>query len=209
MQRSENKKQTPLSKRWIRRSDNTWINKLIDNPNCSFLGGLSDQPFTAFYIWEKFFNRYGTGMKRFIEFGCDQGNTSIFFLLWCINLGADYIGYDKRKKEVYKKTAVQQLLKLHGRMRIGNAYKKVDEIRELIQSKGKTVMFTDCIDKPWEFDTFAPMLKVGDILAIHDWDRAIKDEWAKGTFSDISPYSELYEEERLGLNTLTKFIMKE
>gem|GEM_PF-2246115 len=202
-------KQTPISNHWILRSNNTEMNKVMDNPNCTFLGGLSDQPFTAFYIWEKFFLKYGTGIKGFIEFGCDQGNTSVFFLLWCINLEAEYIGFDKRGKATYQQTPVQRLLRLHKKIRYGNGYKRSEEIKELIQSKGKTVMFTDCIDKPWEFENFAPMLKRGDILAVHDWDRAIKDEWVESTFKKMHPFCLLYEKERIALNTLTRFFKKE
>ena len=72
-----------------------------------------------------------------------------------------------------------------------------------------TVIFSDCIDKPWEFDTFAPMLKKGDVLAMHDWDRAIKDEWVTATIKEFWPFKLLYERERLGLNTLTRFFIKE
>lgn len=199
---------TPISKRMIQQSKNTSRNKVIDNPNCTFLGGLSDQPFTAFYIWERLFNEYGQNMSRFIEFGCDQGNTSVFFCLWCVNIGAEYIGFDKRKKNTYRNTPVKRMLQLCKRIRVGNGYKRQEEIKELVQSKGQTVIFTDCIDKPWEFETFAPMLKAGDILAVHDWDRAVKDDWVLDTMKALSPYQLLFEYERLSLNTLTKFFHK-
>lgn len=202
-------KKTPLSSRFIKRSDNTAINAVIDNPNCTFLGGLSDQPFTAFYVWEKFFSKFGERMQRFIEFGCDQGNTSCYFVLQCLNAGVEYTGFDKRRKSLYTNTPVKRLLRLHKRMILGNGYKKVGKIRELIQSKGMSVIFSDCIDKPWEFDTFAPMLKKGDVLAMHDWDRAIKDEWVLNTIRKLRPFRLLYEAERLELNTLTRFFIKE
>jgi len=201
---------TPLSKRWIRRSDNTAINKVIDNPNCSFLGVQSDQPFTAFYVWEKFFLKYGKKMQRFIEFGCDTGGTSVYFALQCLNLEAQYIGFDRRKPEVYKNNPTKRLVQLHKKMVYGNGYEKAKQIKHIIQDDGRTVIFADCIDKPWEFKMFAPMLKSGDILAMHDWDRAIKDEWVEPeTMVALTPYRLLYEEERLGLNTLTKFFLKE
>lgn len=210
MQRTERVgKQTPLSKRWIKRSLNTPINRVIDNPNCTFLGGLSDQPFTAFYVWEKFFLKYGGQMQRFIEFGCDQGNTACYFLLQCVNNDAVYIGYDSKKKGTYQNTPVKRLLKLHAKMKYGNGYKRLDEIKEFIQSKGMSVIFSDCIDKPYEFEQFAPMLKRGDVLAMHDWDRAVKDEWVEDTLAAIQPYKLIYEDERLGINTLTKFFLKE
>ncbi len=205
---SSTKKQTPLSKKFILRSDNTAINEVIDNPNCSFLGGLSDQPFTAYYVWEKFFLQHGRLMKRFIEFGCDQGNTACYFLLQCMNNDAEYIGFDHRRKGTYRNTPVKKLLNLDRRIIYGNGYKKLEKMKTIIQRKGMTVLFTDCVDKPWEFENFAPLLKKGDIIAVHDWDRAIKDEWAKPTLVTIQPYQLLFEEERLELNTLTRFFLK-
>lgn len=203
------KKLTPLSKQWIKHSPNTYINKVIDNPNCTFLGDKSAQPFTAFYVWEKFFVQYGQKMERFIEFGCDQGSTSVFFCLQCIQYEADYIGFDKNNKRKYQNTHVKRLVQLHKKIRTGNGYKRAEEIKELVQSKGMTVLFTDCIDKPWEFKTFAPMLKRGDVLAVHDWDRAIKDQWVWKELNELEPYTLLFEGERLGIHTLTRFFMKE
>jgi hypothetical protein len=202
-------KQTPLTKKFIRYSNTASINQYFDSPDSTFIGGRCDQPFTAFYVWEKFFIEHGKDIKRFVEFGCDRGHTSVYFSLWCIKLGSKFVGYDKRNIRFYKRSPIQKLVNLAENMRIGNGYKRVKQIRKLVQRPGKTVIFTDCIDKPWEFKTFAPMLKPGDILAIHDWDRAIFDDWAKDTMKAIEPYSLLYEQERLELNTLTRFFKKE
>lgn len=201
-------KKTPLSNYVIEQSPNTPVNKKIDNPNCSFLGGLSDQSFTAFFIWEKFFTRFKDHIKRFIEFGCDQGNTSVYFALWCMNMEAKYIGFDSKNSHHYSDTPVKRCVKLLDSMVIGNGYKKEDQIRKIIQKKGMCVIFTDCVDKPWEFRTFAPMLKAGDILAVHDWGRAIKDEWVEEDMKKLKPYELLYEEERTYFNTLTRFFRK-
>lgn len=203
-------KQTPYTKRWIKKSGNSAkLNEVLDVPNCTFLGGLSDQPFTAFYIWERFFLRYGPEMKRFIEFGVDQGNTACYFALQCLNHEAEYIGFDHRRKQTYQNTPVKKMLRLWKKIRYGNGYKRLDEVQKLIQEKGMTVIFTDMVDKPLEFDSFAPMLKRGDVLAVHDWDRAIKDEWVETTLNLIRPFTLLYEDERIGINTLTRFFRKE
>ena len=183
-------------------------NERFDFPNCTFLGGVSDQPFTAFHIWEKFFMRYRATIKRFIEFGCDQGNTSVYFALWCHQMGAVYYGYDKRDANLYDNSPVKRLIKLKNKMRIGNGYKKAEEIKASIRQKGQSIIFTDCVDKPWEFKTFAPMLKKGDVLAIHDWDRAVFDDWVGDTMRAIEPYTLLYEKQRKQLRTLTRFFLK-
>jgi len=199
---------TPLTKHTIQCGNPAPANERFDFPNCTFLGGLSDQPFTAFYVWEKFFMKYRGTLARFIEFGCDQGNTSVYFKLWCIQIGADYVGYDKRDPKLYADSRIKRLINLKQSMRIGNGFKKAKEIKETIQQPGQSVIFTDCIDKPWEFTTFAPMLKRGDVLAIHDWDRAIFDDWVKDTMEALEPYTLLFERDRNRLKTLTRFFLK-
>ena len=185
------------------------LNRYINSPNCTLFGERCDQPFTALYVWEKLFLSYGGAMERFIELGCDVGGMSTYFALWCHTIDAKFIGYDRRPKWQYKNTPVKRLIGLHDKVRVGNLYAKEREIIDLIKDQGLTMIFADCIDKPWEFMVFAPALKVGDIMAVHDWDRAIKDEWVEGTMSEIEPYELLYEDERLQINTLTRFFLKQ
>lgn len=199
------------SKFVIERSKNTNLNEVINNPNVTLFGEKCDQPFTAFYVWEKFLNEYKRFIHRFLELGCDNGGMSTYFALWCHNINADYQGFDKYKPRAYNGSPVKKLIRLDRKMNSGNLYtdKTVKKITELIRRGGMSVVFTDCIDKPWEFKTFAPILKVGDVLAVHDWDRAIKDKWVMETIMKIKPFKLLYEQERLELNTLTRFFLKE
>jgi len=191
-------------------SKNTGLNEFINNPNCTFLGTQCDQSFTAFFIWEKFFQSNGD-IKRFLELGCDFGGTSVFFALWCYNIEADYHGFDFRPKRRYRSKPVMRLIQLAKKMNTGNLYneKMTNKVIELIKQPGRSVLFCDCIDKPWEFKTFGPYLKKNDVVAVHDWDRAIKDKWVQKTILQISPVKLLYEDERLKLNTLTRFFLKE
>jgi len=192
-------------------SQNTNLNKVINNPNVTLFGEKCDQPFTAFYVWEKFLNEYRLEISRFLELGCDNGGMSTYFALWCHNIKAEYIGFDKYKPRAYKNTPVKELIRLDKKVISGNLYidKTVDKVTELIRQPGMSVVFADCIDKPWEFKTFAPLLKVGDVLAVHDWDRAIKDRWVQKTILKLRPFKLLYEQERIELNTLTRFFLKE
>lgn len=205
------RKKLKLSNRFIKYSQNTDLNEVINNPNCTFLGHQCDQPFTAFYVWEKFFFDYSSKIKRFIELGCDTGGMSVYFSLWCHNIGAEYVGFDFRRKSIYKNTKVKLLVGLADRIMRGNLYSvKIKSIVEsLIVDSGMTVVFSDCIDKPWEFENFAPLIKTSDVIVVHDWDRAIFDSWVKSTLERIEPYKLLYEEERIKLNTLTRFFLKE
>lgn len=211
MDRYSAMKRLKMSGFLIEHSKNTDLNEVINNPNCTFLGTRCDQPFTAFYVWEKFFNAHGRHIKRFLELGCDMGGTSVYFALWCQNLKADYYGFDYRRKEVFSNTPIKKLIELDKKIIRGNLYgeKISQQVIELMESRGMTVVFSDCIDKPWEFNTFAPHLKHGDVMAVHDWDRAIKEEWVHKTLNAISPFEILYEKERMKLNTLTRFFLKE
>jgi hypothetical protein len=183
----------------------------LNAPNITLFGEKCDQPFTAFYVWEKFLNDYKGKINRFLELGCDNGGMSTYFALWCYNIGAEYMGFDKYKPRAYNGSPVKKLIRLDKKMNSGNLYtdKTVKKITELIRRRGMSVVFTDCIDKPWEFKTFAPILKIGDVLAVHDWDRAIKDKWVLETILKLKPFKLLYEQERLELNTLTRFFLKE
>lgn len=205
------KKTLKKSKFIIERSPNTDLNKLINNPNVTLFGEKCDQPFTAFYVWEKFLNEYKREVRRIIELGCDNGGMSTYFALWCHNIKADYHGFDRHGKAAYNNTPVKELIELDKKVKRRNIYSddSVNKITGFIQRGGMTVIFADCIDKPWEFGTFAPVIKVGDVIVVHDWDRAIKDKWVAKTLTKIKPFKLLYEKERLELNTLTRFFLKE
>jgi len=204
------KKTLKMSKFTIRRSNNYDLNAKVNAPNVTLFGEKCDQPFTAFYVWEKFLFAYKDKFVRFLELGCDNGGMSTYFALWCHNVKADYYGYDKNGIGAYKDTSVKRLIQLHKKVERRNIYANdnVQHIRAIIQRAGMSVVFCDCVDKPWEFRTYAPMLKVGDVMAVHDWDRAIKDKWVAKTILQILPFELLYEEERMQLNTLTRFFLK-
>lgn len=89
-----------------------------------------------------------------------------------------------------------------------DVFKNSEEICKLIKGKGKSIVFCDGGDKPHELRTFAPALKKGDIIACHDWGRAIKDEWI---IEDLKKYNlkEIFRKEKLELNTVTGIFIKE
>jgi hypothetical protein len=49
-------------------------------------------------------------------------------------------------------------------------------IEELIVESGTTILCCDNGDKPREFATFAPVLKPGDLIAVHDWNLEVREE---------------------------------
>jgi hypothetical protein len=145
--------------------------------------------------------------KRFIELGTALGNTSVYFKLFCINRKANFITYDFGRKNQLEKTPVQEFVDLKSDYRRLDIIEKSEAIKKIIKRKGRSIVFCDAGDKPHELRTFAPALKNGDIIACHDWGRAIKDEWVA---DDIKKNNliEIYQKERLELNTVTGIFIK-
>lgn len=50
-----------------------------------------------------------------------------------------------------------------------NCFEHIKEIEALIQKPGLCFLLCDGGDKPKEFNTFAPFLKTGDVIAAHDF----------------------------------------
>jgi len=160
------------------------LNKTIDSVACTFLGGLCAQPFTALFAWERFLGPLE--FSRFIEIGMGYGNTSMFFLMHCINKGAEYVGYEKGKSAGKGNSAIKRLLNLAAHRRTQNFYNPsvMKSIRHMLQQPGVSIIFCDGIDKPYEFEQFAMALKPGDYIAVHDWGRASFQEWLQEAIDD-------------------------
>ena len=52
------------------------------------------------------------------------------------------------------------------------------------------------------------LFRSGDIIACHDWGRAIKDEWVAEDIKK-NKLRELYRQQRIKLNTVTGIFVKE
>jgi len=177
-----------------------------DTLPCTFLGAPCQQSFNALFIWEKILTPLK--FKRFFEIGTALGNLSVYFKLFCINKGADFYTYDFAKKNQRSNTPIQKYVTLQDNYYMVDVFKESQQICSIIQRKGVSVVFCDGGDKPHELRTFAPALKKGDIIACHDWGRAIKDEWVA---DDIKKFNlkEIYREERIKYNTVTGIFVKE
>lgn len=196
---------TPYSKYQVEESIKHGKNHAPNTLPCTFLGSSCQQSFNAFFIWEKLLSK--TNFKRFIELGTALGNTSVYFKLFCINKGAAFRTYDFAKKNRIENTPVQKLINLGESYHIADVFKEAQKIKNFIKKPGISIVFCDGGDKPHELRTFAPALKSGDIIACHDWGRAIKDEWIK---DDLKKFNlvEIFREEKIQLNTVTGIFRK-
>lgn len=142
--------------------------------------------------------------KRFIEVGTGYGNTSTFFMLHCMQKGAAFYTFDRMVNRTSNSSPVKEALGLQECATVGDVYGP--DISQLIMvlchKLGRTVLFLDGGDKPHEFRLFVPALKSGDIVAVHDWDRAIKQEWVQDVI-DTAELSPVFADEHTKLKTLT------
>lgn len=197
-------KMTPLSGYEIERHTDVWDpNDYIDKPRCTIFGRPAQQAFTAFFVWEKLLGPLE--FSRFIEVGTGYGNTSVFFMLHCMQKEAAFFTFDKMINRVRNTSPLKEALDLRGCSTVGNVYGPAisQSIMDLCQKEGRTVLFLDGGDKPYEFRTFVPALKKGDIVAVHDWGRAIKRNWVQDII-DLRGLADLLLANNTQLKTLTR-----
>ena len=117
-----------------------------------------------------------------IEIGCCKGGLSHLFALGASLLGYEFFTYDVRDSLRYP------LAKAH--------HETVDifeiDLGSIITGYGTTLLLCDGGDKRREFNTFAPLLKPGDIVGAHDL--CIGDRywaWSEISEADVEETCEL------------------
>lgn len=113
---------------------------------------------------------------RVIEIGCSKGGLSYLFALGSSLLGYDFHTCDTRDSLIYPLARADH--------RVADVFEL--DMQTLIGGYGTTVLLCDGGDKRREFETFAPMLKPGDIIGAHDLHRG--DEywgWSEITDADV------------------------
>ena len=150
-------------------------NLSISTIRCTFLGRPMGQTFAALHVFEKVFLEYP--FKQLIEFGTWKGGLSMYFLLYCLSENAKFTTYDTLKLPAYiddnKKDILRHVLHFDKYFKNKDIFKEKKNIVNSIQSAGRTFLFCDGGDKQLEFNTFAPLLKQDDIIAVHDWNTEI------------------------------------
>jgi hypothetical protein len=101
-----------------------------------------------------------TDPARFLEIGTANGGLSIFLALVCKTFSFDVTDY-RAYRPLHNALGID--------FRLGDVFQHVDEIGKIIQEEGCSIVMCDGGCKPMEFRTFAPFLKVGDIIMAHDY----------------------------------------
>lgn len=109
----------------------------------------------------------GTPLKRIIELGCGGGGLSTFLALYCCEHDVEYHLFDYGPNTYYPKP----ISRLGAIFHHCNIFEEnvAKFITELIQREGISLVLCDNGDKVREFNTYAAVVKVGDIICAHDY----------------------------------------
>ena len=135
----------------------------------TFLGLSMAQRWVDFAVWERVFNS-SKWRKGLIELGTGYGAFSMFLLLQCVQRGMTFHTFDCR--EAIPDEAAVRLLQLNSHFHLGGIFDdNLELLTKLIQSPElhPLILFCDNGWKQEEFRVFAPLLKDGDVVAVHDW----------------------------------------
>lgn len=96
-----------------------------------------------------------------IELGTGSGASTLFFSNHCATFSVDI-----KDKTVFQPCLKSALI----RLAIFDIFEDsgIKRIKDLITAFSKVFVFCDNGDKPREFELFAPMIKPGDYIAVHD-----------------------------------------
>ena len=131
-----------------------------------FLGEQMAQTPKSLNVWEDLLAGYD--FKRIIDIGTYKGFHSLYLLLYCLNrIDARLYTYDPKKK--WGGSPLMNLMNFGEYYKKWDVFQHIEEIGKIIQEDGISIVFCDGNEKSKELNTFAPFLKVGDVIGQHDW----------------------------------------
>lgn len=146
----------------------------------NFLGKRMAQSPKSLYLWELVLIKYPP--ERIIDIGTYRGNHSLFLLLYLLNMGkTEFYTFDPLVK--WHDGVLKKILNFGQYFKQWDVFEHIEEIGAIIRRTGRSVIFCDGNEKSKEFNTFAPFLKVGDVLAVHDWINYCKPEDVKDSIN--------------------------
>jgi len=143
----------------------------------TFLGRPMAQTREAVRMWEIILS--SLDFARLIELGTGRGNLSLFFALYCVSRSRAFHTFDNAKRWVEDPTTSR--VDLEWCFTEVNVFSRMgsDIVKGHLQREGQAVLFCDNGHKTKEVKWFAPHMKAGDVIAIHDWGTECK-------FKDVS-----------------------
>ena len=134
--------------------------------NVSFLGCQAIQFNVDFLVWERVLNTR-RDLRSIIEFGSGSGGFSLYLALQAYQRDMQFATFDLWKTHSAE-TRLGKLLGMSehcyaGDLFDGSARRVINELPHPL------ILLCDNGEKPREFREFAPLLKAGDIIAVHDF----------------------------------------
>jgi hypothetical protein len=118
---------------------------------------------------------------QIIEIGTGKGGFSVFLQMACMRYQSQFVTYDiDASRLMYR-----HMFKVMGiDYRVQDVFECEQEVIDLIKQNGTTILFCDGGDKVKEFNTFAPHMKSGDFIFVHDFaeDQKRFDNYIKGKY---------------------------
>jgi cephalosporin hydroxylase len=144
---------------------------LHDIFHTTFFGLRAIQHWSDVVLWELFFEEQG-GLKAVLELGSGGHGLSIIFALHAVTRGFQLYTFDRRRYQSLD-WPLPKLLNLEKQAQVVDLFSEAGAKRVLqLLAKPELhplLLFCDDGDKPREFATFAPHLRPGDYVGVHDW----------------------------------------
>jgi hypothetical protein len=114
------------------------------------------------------------GIKRFVEIGIYKGGLAALLVHTTKHIpGFEYLGIeiDSQIVEPTVRKLFDPLANATLWLRDAHARETIESVRQWIARKpGPALIYCDGGDKPKEFTKYAPIVRVNDFIAAHDWD---------------------------------------
>lgn len=129
-----------------------------------YKGIRAAQTDTAIATWSALLDQYG--FAQIIEIGTYRGGMSMFLLDKALEKEALFRTYDIKD---LRNPAFIKPCGEHNCFMKRDCFEFEDEVGTFVKRPGRTFLFCDGGNKEREFNTFSKYLKMGDIIAVHDW----------------------------------------
>lgn len=114
------------------------------------------------------------GIKRFVEIGLYKGGLAALLVHTTKHIpGFEYLGIENNSQiiEPTVRKLFDPLANATLWLRDAHTEQTIEDVRRWIAQKpGPALIYCDGGDKPKEFGLYAPILRIDDFIAAHDWD---------------------------------------
>jgi len=140
----------------------------------TLFGNYAAQSFLSFGLYEKLLaDRTGVRMNWICEIGTQRGMTSLFLALHAYFMDIPFLTVDIRRQ--YGMHTANLLETIGARVETADCFADPSVVDEFIPiSPG--LLFCDGGDKAKEVQRFAPRVRPGSIIVVHDWGTEVQED---------------------------------